>query len=147
MNDTALFEATELLDWISLILNYSQYVIALLLVVLIAACFLGRTVVLSKKLVLMAFGLFALCGITSVIENILFIEDEEIIKLISYILTAGMYFYAFLFYLFAFREKRVIRAIESAVCYFVLTVYITNFSYMIVIYLIGGTEEALNSVY
>ncbi|MBR4556647.1 MAG: GHKL domain-containing protein [Clostridiales bacterium] len=147
MNDTALFEATELLDWISIILNYSQYVIALLLVVLIAACFLGRTVVLSKKLVLMAFGLFALCGITSVIENILFIEDEEIIKLISYVLTAGMYFYAFLFYLFAFREKRVIRAIESAVCYFVLTVYITNFSYMIVIYLIGGTEEALNSVY
>lgn len=145
MSDTFLLAVA---DWTALILNYTQFIIALLLVVFIAACFLGRSVVISKKLIFLTLGIFVMTGITSIIENVFFSDaDKDIIIVINYILTGIMYIYSFFFYLFAFREKRVVRAIESAVCFFILTNYITNFSYLIVVYLIGGTEDAIDQVY
>lgn len=148
MFDIAWLQSTELLDFISLIFNYSQFVIALLLVVLIAACFLGRTITLSKKLVLLTLVIFAVCGIAVIIENAFFSEaDKEILEIFNYVFSAVLYTYSFIFFLFAFKEKRVIRAAESAICYFVLTTYISNFSSMIVTYLIGGTDEAVNMIY
>ena len=148
MFDSGLLEISSLIDWISLIFNYSQYMIGLLLVVLVAACFLGRTVVLSKKHVLMTLGILALTGTTAIIENIFFPgTDKDSLDVLNGIVTVLMYVYSFIFYLFAFKEHRIKRAIESTICFFLLTLYITNFSYMIAIYLLGGTEEVLEKIY
>jgi sensor histidine kinase YesM len=148
MFDSGLLETSSLIDWISLIFNYSQYMIGLLLVVLVAACFLGRTVVLSKKHVLMTLGILALTGTTAIIENIFFLgTDKDSLDVLNGIVTVLMYVYSFIFYLFAFKEHRIKRAIESTICFFLLTLYITNFSYMIAIYLLGGTEEVLEKIY
>ena len=137
-----------IINWTGAIMNYSQFTISLLLVVLVAACFLGRYVVLTHKLVLSSFGVLVICALCGVIVNVFFADmAEEDLMPFNLILNFAMDIYAFVFYLLAFKEKRLLRAIESMVWYNLLTLYISTFSQMAVIYLVGGTDEVTLDVF
>lgn len=137
-----------IIDVIGAAMNYFQFTVSLLLVVLVAACFLGRYVVLTRRLVLSSFGIVALSTLWAVIVNVFFSGiAEENILIFNTILEIAMYVYAFVFYLLAFKEKRVLRAIEALVCYYLFTSYISTFSQMAVIYFAGGTDEQTYEVF
>ncbi|MBR2548681.1 MAG: sensor histidine kinase [Clostridiales bacterium] len=126
-----------------------QLIISLLLVVIVAACFLGRYVVLTRKLVISSFGMLAFSVFGTIIANLFFPEDldKNLVFVLDNGLTVLLYIYSFIFYMFAFKEKKVLRAIESTVCFFLFSLYISTFSQMTVIYLVGGTEEVVIDVF
>ena len=117
------------------VLNNFQMVLSMLLVVMIARCFLGRYVELSRKLVLSAFGILAFSVIGTIIAAFAFSEevDQDIMFLGDTIITILVFIYSFVFYLFAFKEKRILRAIEATVCFYLSTLYISTFSQMSVL--------------
>ena len=133
---------------ISLLSNL-QFIIAMLTVVLVAACFLGRYVVLTKKLILSSCGVIAITVIGSVIMTFCFGEepDSNTYYILNAILTGAIYVYAFVFYLFAYKEKRILRAIESTVCFYLFTAYISSFSQLTLVYFLGGTDDVLMDVF
>ena len=126
-----------------------QLIISLLLVVIVAACFLGRYVVLTRKLVISSFGMLAFSVFGTIIANLFFPEDldKNLVFVLDNGLTVLLYIYSFIFYMFAFKEKKVLRAIESTVCFFLFSLYISTFSQMTVIYLVGGTEDVVIDVF
>ena len=133
---------------IMIALNNSQLILALLLVVCFAASFLGRNVVLSRKLVLLSLGILALSLLAEVAVNIFSIDssDSELVVLLNSILSLLIYIYAFVFFLLAFKERRFLRAVEAIICYVLLVTYISYFSSMTVVYFCGGTDEIILSV-
>lgn len=126
-----------------------QLIISLLLVVIVAACFLGRYVVLTRKLVISSFGMLAFSVFGTIIANLFIPEDldKNLVFVLDNGLTFLIYIYSFIFYMFAFKEKKVLRAIESTVCFFLFSLYISTFSQMTVIYLVGGTEDVVIDVF
>ena len=140
--------ANDIIGLITSVVSNFQVVVALLLIVVIAACFLGRQVELSKKLVLSAFGVTGVSLICIIIFNLFFPDaDNNLILLLDYILAGALYVYAFVFFLIAFKEKRLKRAIEAWIWFFLFIQYISTFSNMTVIYLVGGSEELVYSVF
>ena len=66
---------------------------------------------------------------------------------INSILNAVLFVYSLIFYFFAFKEKRILRAIESAICLYLVRLYLSTFSQMAVVYFAGGTFEIFRVVY
>ena len=145
MSDTMI---QAVINTLSTVMNNTMYVLALLLVVLIAACFMGRNITLTRKMVLSSFGFFGLTIVYNVILNIIFSDiDADMLQITNTMIVAAFYIFAFVFYLFAYMEKKVRRAIESTVFFLILTYYLNAFSQMTVVYLIGGTEEVSNEIF
>ena len=137
-----------IIETISALVSNAEIILSLLVVVMVAACFLGRYVVLTKKLVISSLGMLVMTIVITVILNIFIpdIENDTYI-IVEYVTSALIYIYAFVFYLLAFKEKRVIRAIESTVCFYLLTVYVSTFSQLIVLYALGGTVELMDKLF
>ena len=84
MTDTL---ADGIIGIITSIFSNFQVVFALLLIVVISACFLGRQVELSKKLVLSALGITGVTLICIIVLNLIAIKlGEELILLLEYYL-------------------------------------------------------------
>ena len=129
-------------------------VISMLLVVIVAACFLGRYIVLSKKLVLSTLSLIGVTVIGVVAVNVVLTSmgytdkvDIDTNMFINSIFNAAIFVYSLIFYFFAFKEKRILRAIESAICLYLVRLYLSTFSQMAVVYFAGGTFEIFRVVY
>ncbi len=131
------------------VLNNFQMVLCMLLVVMIASCFLGRYVVLSRKHVLSACGILAFSVIGTIVSAVAFGEkvDQDVMFMADNIITILVFIYSFVFYLFAFKEKRIIRALEATLCFYLSTLYISTFSQMSVLYFSGGTEKVMYDIF
>ena len=127
------------------LLNNSQIIISMLLVILVAACFLGRYIELTKKLVLSSFGPIILTILGNVLLNLFFSEMPEETVMFNYnnVLVLVIFVYAFFFYFFAYKEKKFLRAIESTVCLYLVTAYTSTLSQMTAVYFYGGTDEVM----
>ena len=129
-------------------MNAMQFVISLWLVIVVAGCFLGRNVIFTRKQVFASFGILIIQLSAGVIFNVYFADaDTEFIISLNYALTILVYIFSFVFFLFTFKEKRVKHAIESFIWFFLLTGYLSTFSQMTVMYLVGGTEEVASSIF
>ncbi|MBR6988048.1 MAG: hypothetical protein IKH82_08270, partial [Clostridiales bacterium] len=134
---------------ITSILTNFQFILSMLVVVIVAACFLGRYVVLTKKLTLSSLGILVITIIANVLIA-LFVSEEfltEQLLLIEQLLNLLLFAYAFFFYFFAFKEKRILRAIEATICLYLVTSYIGTFSQLAVVYFAGGTEEVFLDIF
>lgn len=141
-------EQFTIYEIITTILNNAEIILSLLIIVLAAACFLGRYVVLTKKLVLSSLGILLLDGMVTVVLNVFFQDaNEDYVLVIQSIVSILLYAYAFVFYLLAFKEKRFIRAIEATVCFYILTLYTSTFSQLIVVYALGGTQDIVDKLF
>ena len=131
------------------LLNNSQIIISMLLVILVAACFLGRYIELTKKLVLSSFGPLILTILGNVLLNLFFSEMPEGTVMFNYNsgLVLVIFIYAFFFYFFAYKEKKFLRAIESTVCLYLVTTYTSTLSQMTAIYFYSGTDEVMMDLY
>lgn len=130
-------------------LSNSQTILSMLLVILVAACFLGRYIELSKKLVLSSLGPLVLTILANVLLSMFFSEmpDGVILLDINSGLVLGLFIYAFFFYLFAYKEKKFLRAIESTVCLYFVSSYTATLSQMTAVYFYGGTDEVMLDLY
>lgn len=145
MNNDVLTNVLNTVTWLA---NLFQYIISLFLVVMVAACFLGRDVELKRKQLLLSLGIPVLSVTAGVIMNTTgVVLDNDQLFLLNQVLTLLLYAYAFFFYLLTYKKKRIIRAIESAICYYILTKYLASFSQMTVVFLLGGTDEVTKDIY
>ena len=130
-------------------MSNAQTILSMLLVILVAACFLGRYIELSKKLVLSSLGPLVLTLLANVFVNLFFSElpDGVIMLDINTVLVVGLFIYAFFFYLFAYKEKKFLRAIESTVCLYFVSSYTATLSQMTAVYFYGGTDEVMMDLY
>ena len=148
-------------EWIEFIISIApmvlsdlDYIFSMLLVVIVAACFLGRYIVLSRKLVLSTLSLIGVTVIGTVAINAVLASmgytdkvDIDTNMFINSILNTVLFVYSLIFYFFAFKEKRILRAIESAICLYLVRLYLGTFSQMAVVYFAGGTFEIFHEVY
>ncbi len=139
---------SQVLDIATSVMNAMQFVISLWLVIVVAGCFLGRNVIFTRKQVFASFGTLIIQLSAGVILNVFFADaDTEFIISLNYALTILVYIFSFVFFLFTFKEKRVKHAIESFIWFFLLTGYLSTFSQMTVMYLVGGTDEVALSIF
>lgn len=139
----------NVLPFIISALTNIQYVFAILFIVLFSACFLGRYIVLTRKLVLSSFGVVLLTLAGSIILTFT-LKEEYIVDMdlfFNSMLVIVIFVFAFIFYLIAFKEKRILRAIESTISLYLLILYIDNFAQSVIIYSSGGTEEVLDDLF
>ncbi len=161
--------------YLDLVFNYSaiiasniEFMLAMLIIVLVAACFLGRYIVITKKMVFATFGIAALEIIAIVCLNVYIshasqeiidafnngIYDEESIRVVervSYITNMltniAVFLYAFIFYLIAFKEKRLLRAVESTICLWLYYQYLNTIGMYSYIFVSGGNADTLTKLY
>ncbi|MCR5543557.1 MAG: hypothetical protein K6F55_05355, partial [Eubacterium sp.] len=120
-----------------------NFILAMLIIVMVSACFLGRYIVITRKMVIATLGilvlqiLFLLLRIVilkysfpELYEKMSSMSAKESIAetdpnyrayvmfsvVSSYLLNGVIFLYAFIFYLLAYKEKKVLRAIEATVC-------------------------------
>ena len=143
-----------IVDIIFSILSNLQFMLSMLLVVIVAACFLGRYIVLSKKLVLLTLGVLGCSVIGAIVINIIYsaggfsdYTDNEAMLNIQGVGNIILFTYSFIFYLFAFKEKRLLRAIESTICLYLVSVYESTFAEITVVFFAGGTNEIYNKIF
>ncbi len=165
----------EVLNLISIPLSDIAFMIAMLIVVMVSACFLGRYIVISKKMVIATIGIllvqiiFTFGGdyiysifnpeIYEQIENSDFNEilnNKELASseqfaqfslILSSVLNILVFGYAFVFYLIVYKEKKLLRAIESLVCLYLYYNYInTVYQYMYIYYMGGDYEGFLEAI-
>ena len=130
-----------------------NFILAMLIIVMVSACFLGRYIVITRKMVIATLGvlvlqiLFLLLRIVilkysfpELYEQLSSMSAKESIAetdpnyrayvmfsvVSSYLLNGVIFLYAFIFYLLAYKEKKVLRAIEATVCLYLYYFYINN---------------------
>ncbi|MBO4460266.1 MAG: GHKL domain-containing protein [Clostridiales bacterium] len=139
-----------LIDILSSVFSNLCFIISLLLVILVAACFLGRYIFLTRKLILSTLSALVISIAGSLILSALFPSEEynvDTAYLVNYAINGIMYVFAFFFYFFAYKEKRFLRAVESVICLYVFSLYISTFSQLTVLYLAGGTAEDFEKIF
>ena len=137
-------------------LSYLAFASAMIAVLLVAVCFLGRDIRITGKTILGAAGIILLSiayltwymtnedKITEIAKQFLGTEDEQSLSLLSsFAMNAICFAYAFVFYLIVYKEKKLIRAIEAAICLYGFYYYLNNISEMSILYLLGGTDDAM----
>ena len=134
---------------ISLLFTTLSYIFTMYLIVMVSYVFLGRNVRLARGHYLASLGIPVLFIAANVVENIIFPDgaDKAILITINQVVSVLGVVYCFAFYLFVFKEKRFLRAVEATVCYYLVLGYVATLTEEMAIYLSGGTEEAYNEIF
>ena len=142
----------DILAYSNSILADITFMMAMLIVAMVSACFLGRYLVISKKMVIATIGvvviqiLFWIIGqwvISEMFPQFATLSAGETINesspdyatystmvyVLSYVLNGLVFIFAFVFYFVAFKEKRLLRSIEATIC---LYLYYSYFNSIIV---------------
>lgn len=162
-----------IINYGEIILSDINFILAMLVIVLVAACFLGRYIVITRKMVIATLGILVIQIVFVLLINLIIwkINPElyevlenldtksglstsdpyyEAVQIYSFgsslILNGGIFLYAFIFYLLAYKEKRWIRAIESEVCLYLYYAYINNMIQYTYLYVRGVGDETLEAV-
>ena len=132
-----------------MLMSNFQLIISLLLVVIVAACFLGRQIALTRKLVISSFGMLSFSVFGTIFTNLFIPEalDKDLVFVIDNGMTVLFIIYSFIYFLLTFKEKKLLRAIEATVCFYLFSIYISTFSQMTVIYLVGGTDDIVYDIF
>jgi len=153
------------LDILLSVISNITFVLSMLLIILIAVCFLGRYAVISRKMVIGALGLLVFEAIAIIFIKInevsidkwlydLFLMEEipveedfgEYVRIIgaalkSFAVNSVAFVYAFVFYMFSYREKRFLRSLGSVVGLYGYYVYMQSAVMYAVAYLAGGDTD------
>lgn len=139
----------EIIRFIILIFSNATNILSLLLVVMISSVFLGRNVRLTRAHYLSSAGILGVILAANVVLNLVFKDtpDNSTLLILNFALEMLIYVYAFVFYLFVFKEKRILRAIESTVAFYLVTLYFATLAQLSFIYFMGGTEDIMNLLF
>ena len=153
---------TPLYQMLLLLLGNLNMLLLMFAVVLIATCFLGRSIIISKKFLFVGLGIVFLMFVIQRLEYPIFklihpdiyaglVQDPTNVSLIrqfqqfeaiaNTISSMVVFVYAFLFFLVSYQEKKIRRAIESILCFWLIVLYVGNVTYYEFLYLTGGKWE------
>ena len=162
----------SVLEYGMTILSDFNFMLAMLVIVLVAACFLGRYIVITRKMVIATLGVAAFRIVFMVVAHFVikavdpglyeFMQNMSMLEGVSpdnqyydalmmyslignLIVNVFVFSYAFVFYLIAYKEKRLLRAIESTVALYLLYYYINTMVQYSYIYFNGATMEVLQA--
>ena len=138
---------------VTMVLSDMNFMMIMLIIAMISVCFLGRYVVISRKMIIATLGVLALQLIylftADYILAFFFPEAVEYINNMSTTDTVGLndpdtanyyvavlfmniflnamvFVYAFVFYLIIHKEHRFLRAVESTICLYLFYSYVNN---------------------
>ncbi len=145
-----------------------SFVLLMLIVVMIAACFLGRNIVITKKMVLGAFGVFGLQLVVSIAMHVaMYLKNPvnymelydknatmetmesdlyQVFQTTSIVLAVMAYTYALVFFYLAFQTKKIRRALGSVALLYVAHVYLSALLLFSIVYAAGGKWETMNAI-
>ena len=147
----------------TIVISNIQFILAMLIILMVAACFLGRYIVISKKMIIGSCGVILLYIVFIVIYTIVInnkyadlmdiddisqfdfeqLERLQKISIISeYVINGLVFLYAFVFYLIAFKARRLLCAIESTVCLWLFYNYIQGMLLYAYGYISGGDLDS-----
>ncbi len=162
-----------IINIVSIVVSDVNFMLAMLVIVLVSACFLGRYIVISRKMIIATCGILLIQILIPVIVELVLSKvypteyayldsmnaqdvitsDDPIFKnvyIISSVMSAvlnGMAFlYAFIFYFISNKEKRLFRAIESTVCLYLYYSYVNSVIQYSYLYLKGGKVEVFSNL-
>ena len=145
-----------------LLIGETNILLLMFIVVMIASCFLGRSIVISKKCLLAGLGIVFLSVIVQFFETPIFKffypdvyaglkqdpSNETLLRSFVQFETIGnallsfvTYVYVFIFFLISYQEKRIRRAIETMICFILVIFYVGNVIYYDYLYFTGGKWE------
>ena len=164
-------DTKNILSYVATGLSDIDFMMAMIVIVLVAACFLGRYVVISRKMLIATLGIIVLqiaalvfsdiiikainpemyqmmeqLGETASEINLLDEQYESFMAFVSIfrlVLNAIIFVYAFIFYLVVYKEKKFLRAVESLICLFLYVVYVDYILEYSMVYLKGGDFDYL----
>lgn len=138
-----------ILDIINTVFSHVEFILSMLIVVMTAYCFLGRYIKLTRSLVLSSFGIVGVYILFLVVANLYFTEEinNYLLYVVDIFYNVFLFIYSFVFYLFAFKEKRFLRAVEATVCLYLFTMYLNSFTELAILYLVGGTDETFENIF
>ena len=157
----------SILAYVTTLLSDVVYVMAIPVILMIAACFLGRYVVITRKMIIASCGVILFSVLIIIIASLYIYkvlpdvatlesldditpEQSEVISQMNYIenlvLNVSIFIYAFIVFLFGFREKRVLRAIEATVCLYIYYAYLNSIVLNAAIFFMGGNIDVYNKV-
>ncbi|WP_288885326.1 sensor histidine kinase [uncultured Eubacterium sp.] len=159
----------QLLGYIASALTTIHYVIAVFTLCLIAHCFLGYTVEITRKKV--AFSIISIIIVQAgyyiieaiyeaslpkeVVQGVLEgnINDPRVVAFyehsgfMSKAVNGAMYVAAFLFFFMVYKNRKLIRAIESTVCLYGYYFYVNKAIVYSYIFLRGGKSSIFDEIY
>ena len=159
--------AANLLDIIIFFLSNASIIMLMFIVVMVASCFLGRNIMITKKMVIASLGVVLASGLINCCNGWLlkiFQPDlyadiineritEEVLKQyflfsskVSAILSYAVYVYVFIIFLFAYQEKKLVRAIESILCFYLIILFSGLIMVYEFIYSAGGKWETFIAI-
>lgn len=164
----------EILNYVVTGITTINFMMAMIVIVLLAACFLGRYIVISRKMLIATLGVILLHVVVLILGDFIFhkmnpelyntfeqmngkdtisLTDEKysfyagFITIFKIVLNAVLFIYAFIFYLVVYKEKKLLRAIESVVCLFIYYTYIDFILEYSIVYIKGGDFKYLVNVF
>ena len=133
------------------------FMLAMFLIVLIAACFLGRYIVISKKMLIASLGIIVLEGILTVFVETNYsrlinyitgiipfnevpeLSPETVVGSLTTVVTNFVAFsYSFAFFMISYREKRFLRSLGSAAGLYGYYLYMQTVILYSFAYITGG---------
>ena len=147
--------ATTIISWF---LSNLTFILAMLLIVLIAACFLGRYIVFSRKMIFISLGVIVIEGILAVfvemnlarftnyvapiVEEVPEVSAELFANSLMSLGTNFVAFsYAFVFYMLTYREKRFLRSLASVAGLYGYYMYMQTVIIYTYAYITGGDVD------
>lgn len=130
----------------------------MLVIAMVAACFLGRRIVITRKMILIGCGAMVLAANVFYITHLVTmnvpeiksayeagVATEELVNrmiqmenLRAKLILLFYMIFAFCFYYVAYQEKKIIRAAEAAICFYAYRLYLGIIASFAYVYLSGG---------
>jgi len=147
-------------------MSYIDFILAMFVVILIAYCFLGRNVKITRGMVISACILIVfelavtlLLSLNSeqlkqmayeIADNPVYVGsgidvDAVITMITEMVVNVVAFLFAFVFYMVAFKEHRFLRALEATICLYVYYFYIQNMIQGSIVFIAGGSVNFIQN--
>ena len=151
-----------------------NFMLLMIIIILVAACFFGRYVNISRKMIIATIGILVLSIVIMLVGDFILLKinpdlyhtmesldasggvslmDEgyegyyAFVNIFQAVLNISVFVYAFIFYLVCYKEKKFLRAIESTLVLFLLNQYEGMIVQFFLLYIKGGEPDYLQNLY
>ncbi len=167
-------EKQEVFGFIITAVSDINFMLLMIIIILVAACFFGRYVDISRKMIIATIGILVLQivfmfggdflllklnpELYHTMENLdasqaVPLQDEgyegyaAFVSIFQTVLNISVFVYAFVFYLVCYKEKKFLRALESTIVLLLLSQYEGMIIQFFLLYIKGGDPDYLRSLY
>lgn len=151
-----------------------NFMLLMIIIIMVAACFFGRYVNISRKMIIATIGILVLQIVIVIAGDFILLKinpdlyhtmenldasqgvslmDEgyegyyAFVSIFQTVLNTSIFVYVFIFYLVCYKEKKFLRALESTIVLFLLSQYEGMIIQYFLLYIKGGEPDYLQNLY